>query len=465
MTARLGTYMEETRKRTDRKNQGAKKASRVVDMSWAAKYLDDDWENKYSAEGAVDTQVAMPPGEKKDREESADEEYIVNDLSDTQLFRAAFREPLPADPDDPEAQEKSKEQEKQADPEEPEEDDIRIRDAVTEETITSLEEMKAVRDAAGLAQQETDGPEEDIVRIRDAVTDKTVVSVSEARAVRTTLFHMGMDEDLDELSGIRDARNSLLRQEPAGQEVKITEKEHATAAPAEKAEEPVLFPGKTIVASKTADSVRKAASRIEEEVLPVQSAAQEIDVDPEDFIEEKEKSRSARKERSEPRRRRSTEAQNRTSERRTRERADAYDPDLRPERRPGRRMEREYDQDRDSRYYYGYMPSKSPLRFIPLVLVIALCVFGFIAAREICHDVPINSSDYSKMKYTVTEGLTDEQLAQDLAGMGIIDNQLIFRIRCRFYDADYVEGTYELSPCYSTEKIINILSGYTYGSD
>ena len=461
MTARLGTYMEETRKRTDRKSQGTKKASRVVDMSWAAKYLDDDWENKYSAEGAVDTQVAMPPGEKKDREEDADKDYIVNDLSDTQLFRAAFREPLPEDPDDPE------EPEKQADPEEPEEDDIRIRDAVTEETITSLEEMQAVRDAAGLAQQESDRPEEDIVRIRDAVTDKTVVSVSEAKAVRTTLFHMGMDEDLDELSGIRDARNSILRQEPAGQEVKIAVKEPETAAPAKKAEEPVLFPGKTIVASKTADSVRKAASRIEEEILPVQNSAQEIDVNPEEFIRDAEESRPVRKERSEPRRHRNTPAQNRASERRTRERPDAYDPDLRPDRGRNRRSEREpeYEQDRGSRYYYGYMPSKSPLRFIPLVLVIALCVFGFIAAREICHDVPINPSDYSKMKYTVTEGLTDEQLAQDLAGMGIIDNQLIFRIRCRFYDADYVEGTYELSPCYSTEKIINILSGYTYGSD
>ncbi|MBR3401311.1 MAG: hypothetical protein IKG67_03610 [Parasporobacterium sp.] len=459
--------MEETRKRTDRKSQNGKKASRVVDMSWAAKYLDDDWENKYSAEGAVDTQVAMPPGEKKDREAGDEEECIVNDLSDTQLFRTAFREPLPADPEDPQEQEAIKEQGKQDGPGDPEEDDIRIRDAVTEETITSLEEMQAVRDAAGLAQMETDNPEEDVVRIRDAVTDKTVVSVSEAKAVRTVLFHMGMDEDLDELSGIRDARNSILRQEPAGQEEKAAQKTPETAAPKVKAEEPALVPGKTIVASKTADSVRKAASRIEEDGPPVQSAAQMIEVDPEEFITDVEESRPARKERSESRRHRSTEAPSRASERKTRERPDAYDPDLRPERRRDSRheREREYDRDRGSRYYYGYMPSKSPLRFIPLVLVIALCVFGFIAAREICHDVPINSSDYSKMKYTVTEGLTDEQLAQDLAGMGIIDNQLIFRIRCRFYDADYVEGTYELSPCYSTEKIINILSGYTYGSD
>ena len=113
--------------------------------------------------------------------------------------------------------------------------------------------------------------------------------------------------------------------------------------------------------------------------------------------------------------------------------------------------------------YEDYEPTKSPLRFIPLVLVIAVCVLCFIAARTICYDVPINASDYSKMTYTVMPGLTDEQLARDLVEMGLIDNPLVFRLRCIFYDADYQEGTYELSPCYSTEKIINILSGYQYG--
>jgi len=84
---------------------------------------------------------------------------------------------------------------------------------------------------------------------------------------------------------------------------------------------------------------------------------------------------------------------------------------------------------------------------------------------QICHDVPLNASDYSKVKYTVEDGLTDEQLSQDLQALGIIDNPLVFKLRCKFYSADYVPGTYELSPCYSTEKIINILSGYVYGTD
>ena len=136
-----------------------------------------------------------------------------------------------------------------------------------------------------------------------------------------------------------------------------------------------------------------------------------------------------------------------------------YEPDDDYDDRRARRRRR------PDKYYYGYKEPRNPLRFIPLVLVVAICVLGFIVAMQICHDVPLNASDYSKVKYTVESGLTDEQLSQDLQALGIIDNPLVFRLRCKFYDADYVPGTYELSPCYSTEKIINILSGYTYGTD
>ena len=68
--------MEETRKRTDRRSQSLRGTSRVVDMSWAAKYLDDDWENKYSVEGAIDTQVAMPAGDRKDKPSEKDPELF-----------------------------------------------------------------------------------------------------------------------------------------------------------------------------------------------------------------------------------------------------------------------------------------------------------------------------------------------------------------------------------------------------
>ena len=492
--------MDDTNKQTDRKKSSEKGNSRrVVDMSWAAKYLDDDWENKHSADGACDTRVAKPVGDRKAAEddESGESQNNTPDASYTQRFRPVNVE------EEAEAAEAA---------EAAEEKDIGISDAVTEETIASIEEDRQEGD------QETGS-----VRIRDAVTGQTVANVEKTKAVRSVVFQMGLDEDLDELSKLRDARGNRLAKAAANTGEKLSEqkqstqqeqsaqqkqsadptatiklpaftvkraatkektekektekektakektakeksakektaKEKTTTKDAETATKTKTLTAATIVASKESASVRKAASET---------------IDLEDIINDEEpvdvnKARDTQEKKKATERKRTVEKKRQLEKRRTRQRIadpeddyaeeDYYEEDLHKSRR--------YRSDNyDDRYQYEYMPSKSPLRFIPLVLVIALCVFGFIAAREICHDVPLNSSDYSKVKYTVTAGLTDEQLAQDLESLGLIDNQLIFRIRCVFYSADYVEGTYELSPCYSTEKIINILSGYTYGGD
>ena len=462
--------MDESRKRTDRKSRNEKGSSRVRDMSWAAKYLDDDWENKYSAEGACDTRVALPVGDRKNAagEDSRTAEIAKPDLSETLTFRASS------------ARQQS------------EEDDIRIADAVTDETIASVEE-----------DLKEDTQEVDTVRIRDALTDQTMANVEDAKAVRTALFQAGFDEDLDELTGLRDARSNRFASAAAAASARAA-KRSAAKAPEEK-NEPELKtdlaeavnqraaekeaaakktaaakPAKESAAKKTAakktpDQKAAAAENVSgaativasKEAKSVRKAAAEMP-EPEEKLSEEEKegtkkipaikSREQKKGKKESAKKKKTEEPVRTRQKITYrdDYNDGYD-----DYEDGR----SYRYDPEERYQYAYMPAKSPLRFIPLVLVIALCVFGFIAAREISHDVPLNASDYSKVKYTVTEGLTDEQLAQDLESLGIINNQLIFRIRCRFYSADYVEGTYELSPCYSTEKIINILSGYIYGTD
>ena len=476
--------MDESRKRTDRKSRNEKGSSRVRDMSWAAKYLDDDWENKYSAEGACDTRVALPVGDRKNAagEDSRAVEIAKPDLSETLTFRASS------------ARQQS------------EEDDIRIADAVTDETIASVEE-----------DLKEDTQEVDTVRIRDALTDQTMANVEDAKAVRTQLFQAGFDEDLDELTGLRDARSNRFASAAAAASARAA-KRSAAKVPEEK-NEPELKtdlaeavnqraaekeaaakkpadpkPAKASAAKKTAaakpakesaakktaakktpDQKAAAAEKVSgaativasKEAKSVRKAAAEMP-EPEEKLSEEEKegtkkipaikSREPKREKKESAKKKKTEEPVRTRQKITYrdDYNDGYD-----DYEDGR----SYRYDPEERYQYAYMPAKSPLRFIPLVLVIALCVFGFIAAREISHDVPLNASDYSKVKYTVTEGLTDEQLAQDLESLGIINNQLIFRIRCRFYSADYVEGTYELSPCYSTEKIINILSGYIYGTD
>ena len=47
---------------------------------------------------------------------------------------------------------------------------------------------------------------------------------------------------------------------------------------------------------------------------------------------------------------------------------------------------------------------------------------------------------------------------------GVIADAGLYKLRTYIYDANYVPGTYSVSPSYSTEKIINILSGYDYSN-
>lgn len=536
--------MEQSEKRTDSNNSGIRKASRVVDVSWAADYLDDAWENEHSAQGAYDTQVLPPltrysqtkkaesaPKTATQQFKAAAESWgraavpatTISGQEETQRVReAASREPV---------QEDYAVDEPGNDTELLWDEDYQIRDAVTDQAMASMEDLTG------------DEPEEEL-KIRDAVTNQTMASVGDARQVRKAILLHGMDEDLDELSGLRDARSSH-RLSDEGRETTgfadtevsdamgggisapafLTEQE-ATDSPQQDLHMPAFFSsydsapkgsepteklvsqesaGKTIVASKEVLSIRQAANDQKMASKTDRFNLEELFREDENDFEAEEEIYDAYEEdddNPEP----DYNDYRRDSYRETG--YDDYDDDgyddreyddrsyrsggyrddgyrtgygsgdsgrnrnmPRSSRGDSRRSGYSDDSGNGAGYasggqrYYEYVPSRNPLRFIPLVLVIALCVFGFIAAKQICHDVPLNASDYSKVKYTVVEGLTNDQLSKDLESMGIIDNPLVFRLRCLFYDADYVPGTYELSPCYSTEKIINILSGYTYGTE
>ena len=557
--------MEQTGKRTDRKSEGIRKASRVVDMSWAADYLDDAWENDHSAKGAYDTQV-LPPLTKYTQTRKTD----IDPMSVTQKFKAASAPELMPDRTEELHKDDIAAPDLDADTDD---DDLKIVDAVTEKTIATYEEAQQVRSAIEQADQDVrddltlpsdqpdpailtedtgiipaiDEEDDDIteeLKIRDAVTDQTVASIDDAKAVRRAVMLQGIDEDLDDLGGVRDALSSRkpwsagwkapaadqsLNQNneplsrnpmkvfpwtPASRSQSVsnfteTQPDQVTEPadtyeeiPQEPAKPKELFftieeepedrtapleePGKTIVATGEARNIRKAA-------LVQELTSRTGSFNLEDLFREDDSELYADEEENyEPYEEDDEIDGYYDGPAEYSDRFGRYDDHDAPDRMirdrdyedygPGDEWDDGYD-DRESRsdrrrrskdrrssrrgktVYYGYAPSKSPLRFIPLVLVIAVCVFGFIAAKQICHDVPLNSSDYSKVKYTVEAGLTNEQLAQDLEGLGIIDNPLVFRLRCLFYSADYVPGTYELSPCYSTEKIINILSGYTYGTE
>ena len=384
-------------------------------------------------------------------------------------------------------------------------DVVKIRDAMTDKTIVSVTEAAKVRAAANALDAEPD-PEE-IVKIRDAMTDKTIVSVTEAAKVREAANALDAQPDLEDIVKIRDAMTDKTI-------VSVTEAAKVRAAANMQETEPDLedivkirdaMTDKTIVSVTQASRVREAAGGQEfYDDLSLEDLA-ELDlmdsldssfVDDSAYEETEPEETQVFRRQEEYQKREPKSSSRHSYQEKYRQYDDREDYGRKYDSRNDRHdnsydYDRSYDGRRDryntgysgyDRRYDGrgyddyddfdrkeqqtsYVRSKSPLRFIPLVLVIALCVLAFITLRTICNDVPMNASDYSKIPYTVTAETTDETLARDLLELGLIDNSLVFRLRCLFYSAKYVPGTYELSPCYSTEKMINILSGYVYGEE
>ena len=353
--------------------------------------------------------------------------------------------------------------------------DAKIRDAVTDKTIVSLNEAQTVRNAASQLQMDADWMAD--AKIRDAATDKTIVSLEEVQAVRNA----AADDDASltrvfKISKPKDAENT---EESAKTEVP-KKKKNVGSLPSKESEE-MQIEKASEVRNRTSQDEQRSSTRRTQANDSIYGNQRKLYSD-KDRISEK-VARSSYAE-TEKRPNRNTDYDRGRHEARRSSRTNSYDEQGRYDRdrrqsrpvrydydeRPVRRQRNSYDdydyrrRSRNAEAYY-YKEAKSPLRFIPLVLVIAICVLGFMAARQIAYDVPVNSADYSKYNYTITADATNESVANDLLNLGLIDNALIYRIRCIFYSADYKEGTYVLSPCYSTEKIINILSGYEYGSD
>ena len=388
--------------------------------------------------------------------------------------------------------------------------DSKIRDAVTDNTIVSLGDAQAVRSAASQLQLDDDWMADS--KIRDAVTDKTIVSLNEAQAVRSAAAGIQPEGDWNRPARIRDSvQGSGNKQDvpteyfenPAADEDASLTRVFKVAKARDSKKPDTQVESKTPKKSKASG---KSSSKESEDILIKEASADnqrkkeqlgntrrtqvkdsiygeqrklysDRDKINEKYIRnsrteaEKRSDRYAEPEYSRYEEQRSRRAnnpveQNRYDRSRRQSQAARYDYDERPVRRQ-RNSYDDHDYRRRSRNdeEYYYREAKSPLRFIPLVLVIAICVLGFMAARQIAYDVPVNSADYSKYNYTITADSTNESVASDLLELGLIDNALIYRIRCILYSANYKEGTYVLSPCYSTEKIINILSGYEYGSD
>ena len=105
------------------------------------------------------------------------------------------------------------------------------------------------------------------------------------------------------------------------------------------------------------------------------------------------------------------------------------------------------------------------IRLCVTVFVLLVCAAGFTFTYWVFHDVPIDETNTKKIEVTISEGASDEEVGAILKEAGCIDNERLYKLRTFIYDAKYVPGVYHVSPSFTTEKIINILSGYDYTSD
>ena len=105
------------------------------------------------------------------------------------------------------------------------------------------------------------------------------------------------------------------------------------------------------------------------------------------------------------------------------------------------------------------------IRLAVLIFVILVCVACFLFTFRVFYDTPLNEEDSSKHEIVISsENVSDEEVAEMLVAAGCINDAKLYKLRTYIYDANYVPGTYMVSPSYSTEKIINILSGYDYSN-
>ena len=149
-----------------KEHEQEKQSSRVTDMSWAAKYLDDDWENKYAVRGGYDTKANADSGSVGNSEPVS-----VDMMSQTQEFK-----PVNSDESG---------------------DDMKIRDAVTGNTIISSDEFRSAID------KEAEHTES--FKIRDAFTDKTIALASDIRdhqEVKDAAMAADLDEDMKDIENI-----------------------------------------------------------------------------------------------------------------------------------------------------------------------------------------------------------------------------------------------------------------------
>lgn len=106
------------------------------------------------------------------------------------------------------------------------------------------------------------------------------------------------------------------------------------------------------------------------------------------------------------------------------------------------------------------------IRLAILLVVLIICGLCFLFTFRVFYDVPLNAEDTNQVEITLSSNdVTDDEVAKLLIDAGCIDDARLYKIRAKIYEAKYVAGTYKVSPSFSTEKLVNILSGYDYTTE
>lgn len=113
---------------------------------------------------------------------------------------------------------------------------------------------------------------------------------------------------------------------------------------------------------------------------------------------------------------------------------------------------------------YRYTPKRRKwlkVMVIALVIAVLLVIGGVIGVRQYYNEnLKAVSSDQTLVTVEIPEGSTLSEISTILKDKGLIRNKQIFEgyVRNNGASADIKAGTYELSPAYSVQEIVAILT-------
>ncbi|MCD8082572.1 MAG: endolytic transglycosylase MltG [Clostridiales bacterium] len=101
-------------------------------------------------------------------------------------------------------------------------------------------------------------------------------------------------------------------------------------------------------------------------------------------------------------------------------------------------------------------------RLILYAVILLLLVEGVSRGYEFGHEIfyatPMEAAPGTDRVVRVVEGESENEVAEDLQEMGLIDHALTFRFLIFFYDYEIQPGTYTLNTSMTSKEMLQILN-------